>query len=111
PLPDERRRVDDYLRWWAAEVLPGTVKDSTADGYRFTLERYVIPHLDRVPLVRLGPQHVQAMLRALEARGLAPATRRQARAILRRALAHAERWGFVTRNAAALVDAPRQTGS
>jgi len=110
PLPDERRRVADYLEWWATDVLPGTVKESTADGYRYMLDRYVVPHVGRVTLAKLGPQHVQSMLRSLEADGLAPA-RRQARAILRRALGHAERWGFVARNAAALVDAPGLNGS
>jgi integrase len=43
----------------------------------------------------------------MEEQGLSAATRRQARAILRRALAHAERWELVNRNVAALVDAPR----
>jgi integrase len=32
-------------------------------------------------------------------------------AVLRRALSHAERWGMVTRNAAALVDVPRLDGA
>src|SRR5258705_1371079 len=41
PLPNERRSVGDYLRWWAREALPGTVKDSTADDYRWVLNRYV----------------------------------------------------------------------
>ena len=51
------------------------------------------------------------MLRTLEHQDLSAATRRQARAILRRALGHAERWGLVTRNAAALVEAPKSQGS
>ncbi len=46
PLPDERRRVADYLEWWATDMLPGTVKESTADGYRYMLDRYVVPQLD-----------------------------------------------------------------
>lgn len=111
PLPDERRSTAEFLRWWAQTVLPGTVKESTADGYRYMLHRYVIPHVGRVRLAKLGPQHIQSMLRALEADGLAPATRRQARAILRRAPGHAERWGFVARNAAALVEAPAGSAS
>lgn len=112
PLLNERRTTGDYLEWWAAEVLPGTVKDSTADGYRWILSRYVLPHVGAVPLARLAPAHVQGMLRSLSVNlGLAPATVRQTRAILRRALGNAERWGYVTRNAAALVDAPRRGAS
>jgi integrase len=75
------------------------------------LNRYVLPGIDHVQLAKLGPQHVQAIMRGLEGRGLSAATRRQARAILRRALRDAERWGFVTRNAAALVNAPRSEAS
>lgn len=110
-LPDERRSTGDYLRWWVTDVLPGTVKDSTAEQYADVLNRYVLPYVGRVALARLGPQHVQTMLRELEERGLSPRTRRQARAILRRALGHAERWDWVSRNAAALVECPKIEGS
>jgi integrase len=107
PVPDQRRTTADYLAWWAIEVLPGTVKDSTAEDYRWILEHYVIPHIGRTPLAKLTPQHVQSMLRTLERQGLAVRTRRYARAVLRSALGHAERWDLVSRNAAALVDLPR----
>lgn len=110
-FPDERLTTEDYLNRWVAEVLPGTIKDSTVDQYNDILKRYVIPFVGRVRLARLGPQHVQQMMRELENRGLSPRTRRQARAILRRALNHAERWELVSRNAAALVECPRIVGS
>jgi integrase len=109
PVPDQRRTTADYLRWWAAEVLSGSVKDSTADDYRWILEHYVIPHVGRTRLAKLTPQHVQSMLRALERQGLAVRTRRYARAVLRSALGQAERWDLVSRNAAALVDLPRMS--
>jgi integrase len=109
PLPDERRTTGNYLEWWVQEVVPGTVKVQTEHGYARVIRAYVIPHVGRVPLARLGPQHVQSMLRTLEHRGLSPRTRQYARAVLRRALGQAERWGLVSRNAAALVDAPKQT--
>ena len=111
PVIDERQTVEHYLNWWLAEVLPGSVKDSTADGYRWILERYVVPSIGRVRLAQLAPAQVQSMLRELEKRGLSVATRRQVRAILRRALGHAERWELVHRNAAALVEAPRKEGA
>lgn len=110
-LPSERISTARYLRNWLDETLPGTVKETTADGYRWVLERYVIPAIGSVPLAKLAPHHVQKMLRAMESQGLSVATRRQTRAILRRALGHAERWGLVQRNAAALVEAPRAGGS
>lgn len=104
---DERTRTETFLIRWCEESLPGTVKDSTAVGYRFVLERYVIPYVGRIPLAKLGPADVQRMMRALEEKGLGVSVRRQARVILRRALGEALRWDLVTRNAAALVDAPK----
>jgi integrase len=38
---------------------------------------------------------------------LAPASARQVHAILRRALVHAERWGWINRNPAALASPPK----
>lgn len=107
PIVDERRTTEDYLRWWVAEVLPGTIKDSTVTDYSWVLEHYVIPHVGRVPLAKLGPEQVHQMLRNLEGEGMSARTRQYARAVLRRALGHAERWGMVTRNVAALVEGPR----
>lgn len=104
---NDRQTTEQYLKWWTTEVLPGTVKESTAYGYRSVLARNVIPHVGRVPLPKLGPQHVQTMMRTLERDGLSAQTRRNARMVLRRALGHAEKWGMVSRNAAALVDCPR----
>lgn len=107
---DERRTVGDYLTWWVTNVAPATVKDSTADQYAWIVKRYLDPHLGKVKLAKLGPLHVQQMLASMEKEGLSAATRRQTRAILRRALGHAERYGYVARNAAALVDCPRDDG-
>lgn len=106
---DARTRTGDFLIRWCEDSLPGTVKPSTAASYRFILEHYVIPSLGRIPLAKLSPADVQRMLRNLEQKGLGVSVRRQARVILRRALGEALRWDLVTRNAAALVDAPRGT--
>ncbi len=107
PTLDERRTTENYLRWWVKEVLPGTIKDSTVEDYSWVLEHYVIPHVGRVPLAKLAPEQVHQMLRNLEQEGKSARTRQYARAVLRRALGHAERWGMVTRNVAALVEGPR----
>lgn len=108
PVLDARRNTADFLTYWAREILPGTISASTLDGYRYIVRRDIVPYIGHVPLATLGPEHVHVMLRALEARGLSPRTVAYARAVLRRALRLAERWGMVSRNSAALVDAPRQ---
>jgi integrase len=108
PTPDQTTQTALWLTTWGTEVLPGTVSDNTADSYRWLLAKYVIPHIGRVPLAKLGPEHVNRMMRALEAKGLSPRTRAYARVVLRRALRQALEWGLVTRNAAALVQSPKR---
>jgi integrase len=111
PLADSASKVADYLRWWAEKVLPGTVPETTAYGYRRLIETDIIPHIGSRWLGKLTPAHVHDMLRDLERAGKAPATRRNVHLVLRVALAHAERRGLVTRNVAAHVDTPRGTAS
>ena len=66
-------------------MLPGSVKDSTVDDYRYIIASYVTPHVGRHRLAKLTPEHVQAMMRALEEAGYSSRTRQYARAVLRRA--------------------------
>lgn len=82
------------------------MKASTLQSYNDVLRNYVLPEIGRIPLAKLAPTHVQAMMRELEARGLSPRTQIYARAVLRKALNQAARWGDVSRNVAALVDPP-----
>lgn len=58
-------------------------------------------------LGKLEPQVVQAFLNYKLSSGLSPRTVQFLRAILRRALGQALKWGLVTRNVATLVDPPR----
>jgi len=81
-------------------VLPGSVKDSTVDDYRYIIASYVTPHVGRHRLAKLTPEHVQAMMRALEEAGYSSRTRQYARAVLRRALRWAEQTGLVARQGA-----------
>ena len=102
-----------WLDFWLTKILPGTVA-SVHGGH-------VPPSgqgLDRPTRTSAGCRwrscalkHVITMIRDLEARGLSPTTQRKARTVLRRALTVAERYGRVSKNAAALTDAPKQTGT
>jgi integrase len=109
--PDNARTVAQYLDWWGMNVLPGSVKDSTVDDYRYIIATYVTPHVGRHRLAKLTPEHVQDMMRTLDEAGYSSRTRQYARAVLRRALRWAEQTGLVTRNAAALVDGPKKSGT
>ena len=105
--PPARTTVGEYLQHWLDDVAGSSVKPSTLDGYRWIVKRYWMDSIGHRRLAQLQPGHVQAVMRSMEERGLSPRTIRQARTILRRALAQAERWGLVTRNVAALTEAPK----
>ena len=62
---DERRTVEQFLRWWRATVLPGTVSRGAEETYSRVLDLYVVPAVGRLPLARLGPADVTAMMRAM----------------------------------------------
>jgi integrase len=109
PPADSSTTVADYLRWWADNVLPGTVRDTTCYQYRRVIEHTIIPAVGGHPLNKLAPTHVHGMLRHLEDTGRGNSSRRVARVVLRRALALAEEWGLVARNVASVVKAPRAT--
>ena len=109
PVAVERQTVAQFLDRWLADVARPKLRASTLVGYRQKIERYILPALGRHQLAKLEPQQVQAMLNDLHDRGLSSRTVHHTRAILRRALNQALRWGLVAKNAAALADPPRVT--
>ena len=101
------RTLGDYLDQWLAEVAKPRVREWTYSGYEVHIRRHIKPTLGRIPLDRLTPQHVQALLNKKLREGLKPKTVRYLRGTLRTALNEAVRWGLVARNCAALVEGPR----
>ncbi len=102
-----RLTVEQYLTRWMDDSAKGKLRPRTFASYAQVVRLHIVPGLGRVPLQRLSPQHVQAWLNDRQKTGLSPRTCQYARAILRSALAQALRWGVVSRNVAALVEAPR----
>lgn len=98
--------VEQWLNHWLDTIAPKRVRPRTLVGYRGYVNTWLIPHLGRHRLDKLKPDHVRALYAKMEAEGKSDATRRQAHAILRRALKVAEREGRMMRNPAELVDPP-----
>lgn len=108
-LPAEMT-LSRYLEHWISEVLPLTdLAQTTREGYERMCRLYIIPTIGRKRLDLLAPADVRSMLARLNDQGLSPATLRQARSVLSRALRTAEIDGLVARNAARLVDGVRQS--
>jgi integrase len=106
-LAPERMTVGGYLSDWAATRLPGTVSLRTEALYLRAVKVYINPSIGKVRLTKLAPSDVSRMLSDLEAKRYSPATRRMARATLRRALRIAEQDGLLSRNVAAIAEGPK----
>jgi integrase len=95
--------VAEFLRGWLPAARP-SVAPTTYTMLKRSVENHLTPNIGRVPLQRLSAAHLNAMYGKLGQR-LAPSTVRLHHAVIRRALADAERWQYVVRNVA---PAPRR---
>lgn len=120
--------VAAWLAYWLDEIAVHRVKIKTLESYKVLIDGWIIPEMGKVKLRSLTPEHVERMQAAMragrartvtlksgkvktfEARPLSNSTILQAHHILSRALKVAHQRGKVTRNVAALVDAPSVAG-
>ena len=109
PLPDRRQTVGDLLSTWLEDTARVTVRPATYQSYATIVRVHLAPALGRIRLADLTPQHVQRFLNQKSSDGLSPRRVDYLRAVLRRALNQAMRWGLVARNVATLVDPPKAT--
>jgi integrase len=106
PAIPEKQTLGEFLMHWLENRVRTTVRPSTFAGYESHVRVYLVPCLGHIRLVQLSPQHVQQFLNDRVQDGLSTATIQRIRATLRKALADAQRWDLVARNAAALASPP-----
>lgn len=106
-VADDRLMVGAFLDRWVASNLPGNVTGTTLDDYGHTVRLHLDPALGRKRLARLSVAEVDELWATKRRAGYKPNSVRIMRAVLRRALAQAEREGLVSRNVAALSQPPR----
>lgn len=130
PPPNSRITVEELLRRWLSDVVPGRVTPSTLHNYRVIGEQHIIPALGKRRLIALTALDVQMLLRnKQESRlprrvqtkkglverpapgGYSPRTVKLIQGVLGQALGQAERWGMVARNVVTLTDRPREVQS
>jgi integrase len=114
PITPARLTVAAWLDTWQRDVLPlrtgrtgEKLSDETLRAYRGNVDRYLAPApFGTIPLAKLQPSDVRALLGDLEAQGLAPRSIRLARQVLVQALNVAEHDGLVPRNVARIASPP-----
>ncbi len=105
PVAPAKQTTGQFLHSWLEGSRP-SMRPSTFGAYESDIRLHLVPALGTIPLQKLSPQDVQKLIATKLSKGLEPSTVQHIRAVLRRALAQAVKWGLVPRNVAALVDPP-----
>jgi integrase len=108
PVKDARVTVASFIDDWLEKALPASPRRPTAQATYAALARtHLIPApFGALPLDRLRPSDIEALLLAKRDAGLAEWTVRAIYTVCRRALDTAVRDGLVRRNPAAVVKRP-----
>ncbi|NLK53066.1 MAG: site-specific integrase [Syntrophomonadaceae bacterium] len=111
-IKPDKTTLAEYLRKWL-KTYAANKAPSTYNGYKRIVEAHIIPQLGRVQLSKLQPMQIQEYYtnRLREGRrdgkgGLSAASVQRHHALLRQALHHAVKWGFLSRNPADLTEPP-----
>ena len=98
--------VAQYLERWLAEAVRHSVRPMTYLNYDLCVRR-LLPHIGRVRLRALTPEHIQHAIGKLLEGGLAPRTVRQVHMVMRCSLKQAVLWRLVASNPSDAVKPPR----
>ena len=106
----KRLTLGQFLMDWCQD-LPSRCAPTTEAGYRFILDRYLIPKLGAIPLGQLQPRHIRAYLASIyqagiSGRGLSNLNRLHHYRLLHKTLNDAVRQGYVARNVCDAIDPP-----
>ena len=107
PVATGPQTVGQYLDHWLENTLRPNAKPRSYESFSAITRLHIKPNLGNIQLLKLAPQHIQKLLGDKTNAGLSAQTVTNIRTVLRSALTQAMKWGLVSRNVAALVDAPR----
>ncbi len=102
--------VTDWCETWLAGAARLTCKERTVAGYKYALDRWVLPHVGRYQLRHLHVGHIETMQTSLLDAGLSVNTVRVARRVLSSALSHAVTSRQIPHNPVKDIQAPRYPG-
>ena len=97
----------DYLKRWLGTYAAANVSPRTMRDYVGIVDRYLVPALGSVPLVKLSPDQIQGMYGELLGRGLSGRTVLHVHRLLHQALSHAVKRQILGKNPCQAVDPPR----
>jgi integrase len=108
PLPGERLTLEKYLADWLANTIKPGRRAGTHLLYETAVRLHVAPVIGKVPLAKVGPQHIQKLQAGMLAKGIGVKRIKLIRACLSAALTQAVRWNLLVRNPVSLVESPHE---
>ena len=102
-----RQTVEQFLRYWLEDVHKPSIRVRTYVRYEGMLRLHFIPVLGHLQLLKLSPQHIQALYAQKLKEGLSTNTVNVLHAILHKAFDHAVRLNLLPRNLCDVVSPPR----
>ena len=100
--------VYTYGLWWAREVKPQHIRETTAADYEDRLRRYVFPLLGHVRMVDLKTEHIISWMNELKRSGKSTNTINGARRILTGMCKYAARTSVIPFNPVLATDSMRR---
>lgn len=97
--------VAKWCDYWLDSIVKPRVRPKTFDYYESAARLLIVPHIGKVRLSKLTPQHVRTMIAAVQETSTRNAVK--AHQALQKALTDANREGLLARNVADLVDKPK----
>jgi hypothetical protein len=98
--------VEEWLWYWHDNIQARRVRESTLSAQEVVIRRHLVPHLGRLRLRELTPEHVESLLVRLEGPTFNSTSVLKVHRCLSRSLVVAVQRGLVSRNVCTLIDAP-----
>ena len=100
--------VNTYGLWWAREVKPQHIRETTAADYEDRLRRYVFPFLGHIRMVDLKTEHIIGWMNELKRSGKSTNTINGARRVLTGMCKYAARTSVIPYNPVLSTDSMRR---
>ncbi|PKH47958.1 site-specific integrase [Dehalococcoides mccartyi] len=97
----------EYLQSWLNDYCKLNLSPRTVELYSYISTKHIIPTLGNITIVELKPQHLQHLYADKQSSGLSNRTVQIIHVVLHKALKNAVKAGFLSRNVAEAVDAPK----
>ena len=98
--------VEEWLWYWHGNVQARRVRESTLSAQEVVIRRHLVPHLGRIRLRELTPEHVESLIVRLEGPAFNSTSVLKVHRCLSRSLVVAMQRGLISRNVCTLIDAP-----